>query len=133
MSTAADSPGLGSLEAKIMRVAWDDPGQHLQVRDVLARLDDDLAYTTVMTVMNRLHEKGLLRRRRAGRAWTYKPSSSREAYAATTMAEALAVAENRTAALLHFVADLDHGEAAALRRLLAADTEVNTDVEDTKP
>ncbi|WP_341252330.1 BlaI/MecI/CopY family transcriptional regulator [Euzebya pacifica] len=118
MTAGADSPGLGSLEAKIMRVAWDDAGQYLQVRDVLARLDDDLAYTTVMTVMNRLYEKGLLRRRREGRAWAYRPSSTREAYAAATMADALSVAANRTAALLHFVADLEPGEAAALRRLL---------------
>ncbi|WP_108665423.1 BlaI/MecI/CopY family transcriptional regulator [Euzebya rosea] len=118
MAAGADSPELGSLEAKIMRVAWDDAGQYLQVRDVLSRLEDDLAYTTVMTVMNRLHDKGLLRRRRAGRAWTYKPSSTREAHAAATMADALSVAGNRTAALLHFVADLDPDEAAALRRLL---------------
>jgi predicted transcriptional regulator len=126
MTVAADSPGLGSLEAKIMRVAWDDPGQYLQVRDVLARMGDDLAYTTVMTVMNRLYEKGLLRRRRVGRAWAYKPSSTREAYAAATMAEALSVAGNRTAALLHFVADLDPGEAAALRRLLGDDDRPET-------
>lgn len=102
-----------------MRVAWDDAEHHLQVRDVLDRLDDELAYTTVMTVMNRLHEKGFLHRRRAGRAWAYKASSTREAYVAATMGQALAGADNRTAALLHFVADLDPEEATALRRLLA--------------
>lgn len=118
MADDIDATGLGSLEAKIMRVAWDHAGEHLQVRDVLTELEDDLAYTTVMTVMNRLFEKGLLRRRRVGRAWAYKPSSTREAYAAATMADALSVASNRTAALLHFVADLEPGEAAALRRLL---------------
>ncbi|HUG85167.1 MAG TPA: BlaI/MecI/CopY family transcriptional regulator [Euzebya sp.] len=121
MSDQSASPGLGSLEAKIMRVAWDHAEEHLQVRDVLARLEGNLAYTTVMTVMNRLYEKGLLRRRRQGRAWAYRPSMSREAYAAATMSEALRVADNRTAALLHFVADLDPGEAAALRRLLGSD------------
>ena len=120
MTEEARSPGLGSLEAKIMRVLWDRADRFLPVRKVLELLDDDLAYTTVMTVMNRLYEKGMLRRRREGRAWSYRPSTSREAYAAATMADALSVADNRTAALLHFVADLDSREAAALRRLLGS-------------
>ena len=113
--------GLGSLEAKIMQVAWGHADRDLQVREMLDLLGDGLAYTTVMTVMNRLYEKGLLKRRRQGRAWAYRPATSREAYAAATMAEALNVAENRTAALLHFVADLKGSEAAALRRLLGSD------------
>lgn len=116
----AGVPALGALEAKIMRLLWHHPGDYASVREVLAALDDELAYTTVMTVMVRLHDKGLLQRRRAGRAWTYRPAMSREAYAAATMAQALAVAEDRTSALLHFVADLDEEGAETLRRLLEA-------------
>lgn len=104
-----------------MRVAWAEADRHLQVRDVMELLDDDLAYTTVMTVMNRLYEKGMLRRRRKGRAWAYRPATTREAYAAATMADALRVADNRSAVLLHFVADLGPDEAAQLRRLLGPD------------
>lgn len=111
---------LGSLEAKIMRVAWDRPDRYLPVREMLELLEDDLAYTTVMTVMNRLFEKGLLHRRRQGRAWSYRPSTSREAHVAAAMTQVLCTAEDRTAALLHFLADLDPAEAAALRRLLDA-------------
>lgn len=118
MARQQQAPFLGSLEAKIMRVLWERPGSFVQVRDVLERLDQNLAYTTVMTVMNRLHHKGLLHRRREGRAWTYRPALSREAFAAATMADALSVAEDRTAALLHFVADLGPEEADALRRVL---------------
>lgn len=121
MASDARWGGLGSLEAKIMQVAWDQADRYLQVREMLDLLGGDLAYTTVMTVMNRLYEKGLLKRKRQGRAWAYRPATSREAYAAATMAEALNVAENRTAALLHFVADLKGDEAAALRRLLSSD------------
>jgi predicted transcriptional regulator len=113
-------PSLGSLEAKIMRVAWDHPGQFMPVKQMRGELGDELAYTTIMTVMNRLYEKGLLRRRRDGRAWTYRAFGSREAYVAATMSEALNAARDRTAALLHFLADLDQDEAAALRRLLDA-------------
>lgn len=109
---------LGSLEAKIMDVAWTHSDAFLSVRDVLGRLDDALAYTTVMTVMNRLYEKGLLRRRREGRAWVYRCAMSREAFAAATMSEVLSNTGDRRAALLHFVADLPGDDADALRRLL---------------
>lgn len=114
-------PALGSLEAKIMQTLWDRPGEYLSVRETLPLLGGDPAYTTVMTVMSRLHEKGLLRRRRDGRAWVYRPALTREAYAATTMSDALRVASDRRAALLHFVADLRPDEADALRRLLDRD------------
>ena len=58
---------LGSLEAEIMRVLWDKP--RLPVRSVVELLPGRRAraYTTVMTVMNRLFEKGLLQREAAGR------------------------------------------------------------------
>lgn len=111
---------LGSLEAKIMAVMWQHPDQDRQVKDVLPLLGDTLAYTTVMTVMTRLHEKGLLRRTRRGRAWAYRPAQSRDAFIASAMAETLRAAQDRTGALLHFVADLGPAEAAALRRLLDA-------------
>jgi predicted transcriptional regulator len=114
-------PALGSLEARIMRALWERAGEYLSVRETLELLDGDLAYTTVMTVMHRLHEKGLLRRRRAGRAYTYRAASSREAFVAHAMADALRAAGDRQAALLHFIADLKPHEAQALRRLLERD------------
>lgn len=111
-------PAFGSLEGKIMQALWDGPEGYLSVRETMGLLSGDLAYTTVMTVMNRLYEKGLLRRQRDGRAWRYRPAMSREAYVASTMSDALRVATDRRAALLHFVADLDSDETASLRRLL---------------
>lgn len=118
MRRDAAIPALGSLEAKIMQALWDRPDEYLSVRQTLPLIAGDPAYTTVMTVLNRLYEKGLLRRRREGRAWAYRSALSREAYAASTMSEALQVASDRRAALLHFVADLRPDEATALRRLL---------------
>ena len=120
MTDALRASSLGSLEAKIMRIAWDHADRYMHVRDVLELLEGELAYTTVMTVMNRLVEKGLLHRRREGRAWSYRPTSSREAYVAAAMSQVLSGAKDRTAALLHFLAELDPAEAAALRRLLDA-------------
>lgn len=65
---------LGELEAAIMAVAW-ERGQ-VSVREVQQALAPDrpLAYTTVMTVMARLAEKGVLVRERRGRAFNYRPA-----------------------------------------------------------
>ena len=68
--------GLGALEREVMSLAWDQ--QELSVRDVCAALGSTVAYTTVMTTMERLHRKGVLERRKAGRAFLYRPAQSRE-------------------------------------------------------
>ncbi len=111
--------GFGDLEAAIMAVMWarDQPAT---VRDVQTELAParPLAYTTVMTVMDTLHRKGFLHREMTGRAWSYHPTHSRQAYTAQVMREALADAGDRTAALAHFVAGISEPEAAALRALL---------------
>lgn len=66
---------LGPLEAEIMRALW-RAKRPLSVRDVLDRLNrgrgQQLAYTTVMTVMSRLADKEVLRRRSKGRAFLYE-------------------------------------------------------------
>ena len=76
--------GLGELEADIMAVLWDN-AQLITVRDVLTALQRPAAYTTVMTVMDNLHRKGLLTRERRGRAYHYRPLWSREEYTARLM------------------------------------------------
>lgn len=69
---------LGPLEMKVMRALW-RAREPRTVRQLLGQLndgrDDDLAYTTVMTVMNRLVEKGALRRERRGRGYAYEPTA----------------------------------------------------------
>jgi predicted transcriptional regulator len=67
---------LGSLEWELMEILW---GQRdSSVRDVVDRLKRPLAYTTVMTTLDRLYKKGLLERYKAHRAFLYSPSLSRE-------------------------------------------------------
>ncbi len=70
-------PVFGELEQAVMEVLWESPTA-LSVRDVQAALagDRDLAYTTVMTVMDRLAKKGQLLRELDGRAWRYSPAHS---------------------------------------------------------
>ena len=76
---------LGELEADVMNVLWDiDEGS---VQDVLTRLQrrKALAYTTVMTVLGRLVDKGFLERQKDGRAYLYRPLVSRESMAESAL------------------------------------------------
>jgi predicted transcriptional regulator len=62
---------LGSLELEVMRILW--AAGESSVRDVFARMKRPLAYTTVMTTLERLHKKTLLDRRKLSRAFLYTP------------------------------------------------------------
>ncbi|MCU6791647.1 MULTISPECIES: BlaI/MecI/CopY family transcriptional regulator [Paenibacillus] len=70
----------GPLEAKIMNILWDS--SELAIKDVQAKLDQDqtkpLNFNTVMTVMNRLVDKGFLTKRTEGRTGLYQPMVSRD-------------------------------------------------------
>ncbi len=109
----------GELEAAVMDVVWDRGGWLTpgEVREVLSA-DHRLAYTTVMTILVRLWEKGRLERERDGRAYAYRPLKSREEHAAARMGEFLRAAKDRPLALSHFVEDLTPADRAQLRRTL---------------
>lgn len=123
-----------------MEVVWSDPAA-LTVREVHRQLnttdrnspvgnvrpsDDDnreLAYTTVMTVLDRLTKKGLLRRQRDGRAYRYRAVQRKDALVAELMHatlddETADGAQDRTAALVAFVGKVTSEEAAAIRTAL---------------
>jgi predicted transcriptional regulator len=74
-SDAAKSLALGSLESELMEILW-SCGE-CSVRDVVPKLSRPLAYTTVMTTLDRLFKKGLLGRRKSDRAFVYSPLFSR--------------------------------------------------------
>ena len=67
----AELKNFGPLEERVMSVLW-ERGE-CRVQDVLRLLDSGLAYTTVMTTMDRLFKKGILTRRRVDRAFIYCP------------------------------------------------------------
>ena len=110
----------GDLEAAIMHVVWDHGGP-ISVRVIVDRLNEkrDVAYTTVITVAERLREKGLLTRVRCGRAFLYEACLSADDFAAELMQQVLNSAESRSAALLRFAGRLSTAEADALRAALA--------------
>lgn len=111
--------GFGELEAKIMDRLW-SRGESATVRDILEdlRVGREIAYTTVMTVMDNLHTKGWLQRERHGRAYRYRPTESREHYVAELMRDALSSSTDHDAALMRFTEQLSDDESAALRKAL---------------
>ncbi len=87
-----------------------------EVRD---RIGGDLAYTTVMTVMSRLAEKGLVVRERSGRGYAYSAITDEAELAARRMQRVLDAHEDRAAVLARFIGALQPGDEAVLAELLA--------------
>jgi len=67
---------LGALERAVMSIAWREGD--ISVREACNRLRVNVAYTTVMTTMDRLFKKGLLTRRKVGRAFVYRAAATRK-------------------------------------------------------
>ena len=113
---------LGELEKAVMEHLWssDEPQTVRQVHEALAARRE-LAYTTVMTVLQRLAKKDLVSQQRDDRAHRYAPVHGRDELVASLMVDALQQAESsgRAAALVHFVGQVGADEAAALREALA--------------
>jgi len=117
-------PPLHELEAEVMDAVWDSG--EVAVRDVMealnARASKPRAYTTYMTIMSRLHRKGLLERRREGQTDFYCPAYAREEYAdlrARAGVDAL-VEQYGDVALSHFarqMAELDPERRRQLQRV----------------
>ncbi|MDO8209524.1 BlaI/MecI/CopY family transcriptional regulator [Conexibacter sp. CPCC 206217] len=126
--SAADEqqpPAVVGFEREVLEQVWACGGD-TSVREVLDALngrdDKQRAYTTLMTVLVRLHAKGLLVRRRDGRSDRYSAALTREQYhAIRARAEVDAlVGEYGDAALVHFarqVGELDPERRARLERL----------------
>jgi predicted transcriptional regulator len=111
--------GFGELEAVIMERlwSWSRPTSVREVVDDL-RKERQIAYTTVMTVLDNLHRKGAVRREMDGRAYRYLPAQSREQHVAGLLSSVLDDAGDRTAALLGFVDRMSRSEVTALRKAL---------------
>lgn len=115
-----NAPNLGDLERDVMDRLWGAAAPR-SVRDIHVELsaERDLAYTTVMTVLDRLTRKQLVSRTREGRAYLYSAINSRAELTAEMMHDALSVVGlDRTAALVHFADRVTPQEAAALAQAL---------------
>ncbi|MCX5312379.1 BlaI/MecI/CopY family transcriptional regulator [Streptomyces sp. NBC_00154] len=107
---------LGELEDAVMTRVW-QWNRPVTVREVLEDLQQErsIAYTTVMTVMDNLHQKGWVRREVEGRAYRYTAVSTRAAYSAALMNEAWSHSDNPAAALVAFFGMMSAEQRDALR------------------
>lgn len=125
-------PRLHELEAEVMHEVW-DAEPPVTVREIRAALNKrnrrkNRAYTTVMTIMARLHEKRLLTRKLQGKTYQYRPALSPEQYANARAAAEVSelLGDYGDIALAHFarqVDGLDEQRLAALRALAEDDAE----------
>ena len=114
---------LGSLERDVMALVW--RRGELNVRDACDDLGSIVAYTTVMTTMDRLFKKGLLTRRKVGRAFLYRATASRaeiEGAVATELVHSLLQREGEPlpvlSSLVDAVSDRDRALLDELERLI---------------
>lgn len=107
---------MGELEDAVMTRVW-KWNRPVTVREVLEDLQRErsIAYTTVMTVLDNLHQKGWVRREAEGRAYRYEAVSTRAAYAAALMNDAWSQSDNPAAALVAFFGMMSEEQRQALR------------------
>ncbi len=123
---AASRRPAGALEAEILALlrAAGTPLSPGQVRDRLDAADlsyGALSYSTVVTILSRLHAKGRLSRQRDGRAFVYTVVDE-ASLAASRMSQALEVGRDHDAVLTRFVSGLSGRDAELLRRLLGLES-----------
>lgn len=130
----ADGPGVGrrasgALEAEILGIlrSADEPLSPGDVRErITSGHGSDLSYSTVVTIVSRLHDKGLLSRQRSGRGFIYTPVDD-ASLAASRMSSALGSGIDHDAVLSRFVSGLSGRDARLLRRLLAESADAGSE------
>ena len=126
-AAGAERRAAGALEAEILAIvrAADGPLTPGEVRQRLAPATQagrgDLSYSTVVTIVSRLHAKGLLERERSGRAFAYRPVDD-ASLAASRMSQVLGSEHDHDAVLSRFVSGLSSRDTRLLRELLGGDT-----------
>jgi predicted transcriptional regulator len=114
---------LGDLEAEVMDCLWEAPES--SVKEIWERLSQQrpLAYTTIMTTMDRLYQKGLLQRVKSGKAFLYKPRFSRQEFEEILTEEVLqglvgATSEPLMSAFLDLLSEKDPGSLDRLELMI---------------
>lgn len=117
MTSKRALPGFGALETAIMEVMW--VSGPATVRDVLKALKRDCAYTTVMTVMQRLFDKGVLHRELVDNAYRYTPAVPKATFVQQAVRSSVDQLLNGygDVALAHFVDALDAVDPKRVEKL----------------
>jgi predicted transcriptional regulator len=116
----ASSSQLGPLEMRLLAFLWES-GRSMTVRELVDHSCRDLAYTTVMTTLDRLFKKNLLSREADGRAFRYAPRYSREELhrqaLSETLRQALDASSTPSLPLSYLVETLSERDAQLLDNL----------------
>ena len=107
----------GALESEVMTVLQ-QAARPLNATEVKSLLAGEIAYSTVVTVLSRMHGKGLLTRVKDGRAFRYAPVSDEPGIVAHRMHRTMAAEPDRQAVLARFVDSLSDQDERLLRELL---------------
>jgi predicted transcriptional regulator len=108
----------GELESDVLAALWAADGP-LTARQVRGMLRGDLAYTTVLTILSRLCDKGMLVRHREGRGYAYEPVRDEASHTAQRMRSLLEGGSDREAVLARFVSELSEHDEQVLQQLLS--------------
>ncbi|MEU3372727.1 BlaI/MecI/CopY family transcriptional regulator [Streptomyces sp. NPDC006660] len=107
----------GELENEVLAALW-AAGAPATAGTVREQVAGDPAYTTVLTILSRLHDKGLVTRERAGRGYLYSPVRDEAGHAAAGMRALLERGSDRAAVLARFVSELGTEDEEILEQLL---------------
>jgi predicted transcriptional regulator len=118
---AGERRAFGELEGEVLAALWAAPGPLIPA-EVQAAVGGDLAYTTVMTILVRLHDKGVIEREKVGRAYAYRPIVAEREVVADQVRRLLDRGHSRTAVLQGLVQGLEPADEQLLRDLLAKAT-----------
>ncbi|MCZ4103694.1 BlaI/MecI/CopY family transcriptional regulator [Streptomyces sp. H39-C1] len=110
----------GALEAEMLAILQ-AAEEALTPAQAAERLGGGLSYSTVVTILSRLHAKGILERTPRGRAYAYTPVTDEPGLAARQMHQVLGSKPDREKVLTRFVDDLSAADELLLRRLLGAE------------
>jgi predicted transcriptional regulator len=102
----------------VLAALWASP-EAMPPADVQAAVGGDLAYTTVMTILVRLHGKGLIVRTKRGRAFAYRPVVAETEVVAEQVRRLLAHGNDRVAVLQGLIDGLRPEDETMLRAMLA--------------
>ncbi len=108
---------MGELEGDVLTLLWAAQAP-LTPGDVLERLDAGIAYTTAMTILTRLWQKGMVEREPRGRAYAYRPVVTEAEFAAQRMQATLERTSDREGALSRFVGSLSDRDERTLREIV---------------
>jgi predicted transcriptional regulator len=107
----------GVLENEVLQVLW-SAERPLQPREINERMASGHAYTSVATILTRLHNKGLVDRTPVGRAFAYHAVVDESDLVARRIAQVLETASDRPQVLSRFIGGLSPREAKLVRSML---------------